>query len=167
MAKYKKKDERNTILLYRDRIEVLVDDIAETHTDEDLIYFGEIMLAWLKYALHDEETEQFSDRHARREYVNLVKMTDLARQSTHEKYLENTIKSNLPFATSEDDMRKRLEANGYEGIDVQQGIDRYRLKQEKDKAKQGVLSDGKKYPDQYPIGTPWDVVEADRKATNR
>lgn len=137
-----------TTVVFHERIEPIIDMFGD-----DPAAFGNIMLALFSYSI-DGDVVELDDKYQNAVAKTLRSMIDLGRQGSRSYRVNQTIKSNLKYADSEADMRKRLEKNDFTEDEIQIGIDRYRQKQNKDA---GLNEDG-----QYPKGTSWDLIEKQR-----
>ena len=138
-------DEKKVIVCFKDKIEPLMDAL-----EDDNETFGLLMRAMFNYSLYGEITENFADKFQEYAYSQLVGMVDRANEGNREFQVNQIIKSNMRYANSEDDMRKRLERKGLTDDEIDVGLDRFRKKQNADI---GLNSDG-----QFPKGTPIEVI---------
>lgn len=138
-------NESKQTVIFHERIEPLLEIYEDDHEA-----FGRIMHGLFSYSLYGEIIE-LPDKRENCDLKLLRNMVDQGRQSNRKYIVNQTIKSNLKVATSEDDMAERLRRKGFDEEEVQQGVDRYRQKMNEEA---GLDSSG-----QFPAGTSWDVVD--------
>ena len=121
-------DRQETYTQFRDRIDPYI-ELYDTL--EDYEGFGRLMIAYYKYSANGEVTE-FKDPRMNVDFQQLMAMDDRVKIG-HVDYIANqTIKSNLRYASSESDMRERLEKKGLSEEQIDEGVYRYRMKFNKD-----------------------------------
>lgn len=130
--------------IFHDRIEPLL-EIYE----DDMAAFGRLMYKLFTYSVYGE-IETLKDKRENADLKLLCSMVDLGRTSTRAHKVRQTITANLKYAQSVEDMQRRLELAELTEEEIQQGIDQYRAKQNRDA---GLTADG-----QFPKGTSWDVI---------
>lgn len=130
--------------IFHDRIEPLL-EIYE----DDMEAFGRLMYKLFTYSVYGE-IETLKDKRENADLKLLCSMVDLGRTSTRAHKVRQTITANLKYAQSVEDMQRRLELAELTEEEIQQGIDQYRAKQNRDA---GLTADG-----QFPKGTSWDVI---------
>ena len=118
--------EQKATTFFHDRIEPLM----EVYED-DMTAFGKLMYSLFQYSLYGEIVD-LGDKRENAELKRLRSMVDIGRESTRSYRVNQTIKSNLRYATSEDDMKNRLQSAGFDDEEIRQGIDSYRQKRIKD-----------------------------------
>lgn len=133
-------DEQKSTTLFHDRIEPLM-DIYE----DDLEAFGRLMHALLSYSIYGD-VQTLPDKRENGDLKMLRNMIDMGRESSRKYQVNQTIKSNLRYATDEADMQRRLNMAGLTEQEQQQGIDQFRQKLSRDAEKQnlsaGLTKDG-------------------------
>jgi len=133
-------DEQKFTTLFHDRIEPLL----EVYED-DFEAFGRLMHGLLSYSIYGEVIT-LDDKRENCDLKVLRNMVDMGRESSRKYQINQTIKSNLRYATSEEDMQRRLKMANFSDEEIQQGIDQYRQKQTRDMEKQnlsaGLTKDG-------------------------
>ena len=143
-------DENRTMItdktvLFHERLEPIMDYFREDAIKTD---FGELMFAVFDYSMYGTEPE-FDDRLLRSYFKSLKAGVDLGRESSQQYKTEQAIKSNLKYATSEEDMRSRCERKGMTEDEIQNAVDRYRMKQNRDAG----LNENGQYPKDPDRGT--------------
>ena len=138
--------EKKVIVCFKDRIEPLLEALE----DNDEI-FGLLMRAMFKYALYGETPENITDMFQKYAFSQLKEMIDRANEGNREFQVNQIIKSNLRYATSEEDMKNRLARKGLTDDEIDIGLDRYRRKQREDL---GLTPEG-----QFPRGTAWEEMQ--------
>lgn len=133
-------NEQKSTTLFHDRIEPLL----EVYED-DFEAFGRLMHGLLSYSIYGEVIT-LDDKRENCDLKVLRNMVDMGRESSRKYQINQTIKSNLRYATSEEDMQRRLKMANFSDEEIQQGIDQYRQKQTRDMEKQnlsaGLTKDG-------------------------
>ena len=133
-------NEQKSTTLFHDRIEPLL----EVYED-DFEAFGRLMHGLLSYSIYGEVIT-LDDKRENCDLKVLRNMVDMGRESSRKYQINQTIKSNLRYATSEEDMQRRLKMANFSDEEIQQGIDLYRQKQTRDMEKQnlsaGLTKDG-------------------------
>lgn len=133
-------NEQKSTTLFHDRMEPLL----EVYED-DFEAFGRLMHGLLSYSIYGEVIT-LDDKRENCDLKVLRNMVDMGRESSRKYQINQTIKSNLRYATSEEDMQRRLKMANFSDEEIQQGIDQYRQKQTRDMEKQnlsaGLTKDG-------------------------
>lgn len=133
-------NEQKSTTLFHDRIEPLL----EVYED-DFEAFGRLMHGLLSYSIYGDIIT-LDDKRENCDLKVLRNMVDMGRESSRKYQVNQTIKSNLRYATSEEDMQRRLKMANFSDEEIQQGIDQYRQKQTRDMEKQnlsaGLTKDG-------------------------
>lgn len=139
----------DTTVLFHERLEPIMDYFGE---DTDKADFGKLMFALLEYSMYGKEPE-LEDRLLRSYFKSLKAGVDLGRESSHHYKIDQAIKSNLKYATSEEDMKSRCERKGMSEDEIQNALDRYRTKQNRDSG----LNENGQYPKEPDRGTVNDL----------
>lgn len=132
-------------VIFHERLEPLLE-----YYEDEPDAFGRIMLGLFRYSLYGE-IEELPDKRENCDLKLLRNMVDQGRESNRKYIVNQTIKSNLKSATSEQDMAERMRRKGCDEDEVQQGVDRYRQKVNEDA---GLNTNG-----QFPAGTSWDLID--------
>ena len=138
-------------VIFHERLKPIIEYYRE---DAEKTDFGALMFAVFEYSMYGEHTD-FKDRSLRRDYMALCSAVDLGRESSQKYQTEQIIKSNMRYAKDENDMRARLERKGLSEEDIQNGVDRYKAKQNKDA---GINERG-----QFDKDTDWNAVDHYRR----
>lgn len=138
-------NENKSTTLFHDRLEPLL-EIYE----DDMQAFGRLMYKLFTYSVYGV-IDTLEDKRENADLKILCSMVDLGRSSSRSNKVRQTIKANLKYAQSVEDMKRRLELAELTETEIQQGLDQYRAKQNRDA---GLTADG-----QFPKGTPWSTAD--------